>query len=161
MTLPMEHRGEDQIVKRRPFLWLLPFGLGLVSSCKRQSVSPPSSSSQPIRQADTPNAKDGDTTPPQCEALSLVWSTQQPLIKEVEIAHANHEQKKQKEYVNAEERWWFDCDSRQWEVKRPFAPGGIDSTHLFDIQYRINNKMVATWSVDTKKKTIQVFTKES
>jgi hypothetical protein len=46
--------------------------------------------------------------------------------------------------------WWHDTKERTWSVRRPFAPGGYDSTHLFDVSYRIDNKEVASWFVDTR-----------
>jgi hypothetical protein len=46
--------------------------------------------------------------------------------------------------------WWMDTKERTWSVRRPFAPGGIDSTHLFDVSYRIDGKEAAAWFVDTR-----------
>jgi hypothetical protein len=51
-------------------------------------------------------------------------------------------------------KWWFDTEERTWVVQRPFAPGGIDSTHLFDVRYRVAGKQVAAWQVDTRKGTV-------
>jgi hypothetical protein len=53
------------------------------------------------------------------------------------------------------ENWWHDTEERQWLVKRPFAPGTIDSTHLFTVSYRISGKQVAAWQVDTRKGTVE------
>ena len=33
--------------------------------------------------------------------------------------------------------------------------GLIDSTHLFDVSYRIDGKIVASWLVDTRAGTVQ------
>ncbi len=52
--------------------------------------------------------------------------------------------------------WRHDTKERSWVVKRPFAPGVIDSTHMFDVQYRIEGKEVALWLVDTRKMTVQI-----
>jgi hypothetical protein len=92
--------------------------------------------------------------PPHCEALSLVWDTQSERIKTFEVQHAQAEQSKQKEYVSAEGRWWFDTDGRSWEVVRPISPGTIDSTHMFIVKYLIEGKVVASWGVDTSKKQV-------
>ncbi len=97
-----------------------------------------------------------DDLPPHCEALFLVWSSQQKLIREVETQHAKAEQSKRKEYVSAESRWWFDAEERNWEVCRPCEPGGIDTTHSFVVSYLINGKTVAQWSVDTQEKQVDV-----
>jgi hypothetical protein len=50
--------------------------------------------------------------------------------------------------------WWHDTKERTWVVRRPFAPGVIDSTHLFDVSYRIDGKEAAAWMVDTRERTI-------
>ena len=92
--------------------------------------------------------------PPHCEALSLVWNSQQKLIREVETQYAKAEQAKQKEYVSAESRWWFDTEKRSWEVNRPTPPGGIDTTHDFVVSYLIDGKVVAKWFVGTSDKQI-------
>jgi hypothetical protein len=46
--------------------------------------------------------------------------------------------------------WWHDTEERTWSVRRPFGPGTIDSTHLFDVSYRIAGKEAAAWLVDTR-----------
>jgi hypothetical protein len=46
--------------------------------------------------------------------------------------------------------WWMDTKERTWSVRRPFAPGWIDSTHMFNVTYRIDGKKVAAWFVDTR-----------
>jgi hypothetical protein len=53
------------------------------------------------------------------------------------------------------EHWWHDVKPRQWTAKRPFHPGVIDSTHLFDVSYRIDGKVFACWSVDTRAGTVK------
>ena len=73
-------------------------GLGFVG-LSRVCVKPPSSS---LSQA--PSTDVSGSLSPHCEALSLVWKTQQDVIKELELSHANAEQQKRKEYVEAEGR---------------------------------------------------------
>ena len=46
--------------------------------------------------------------------------------------------------------WWHDTKERVWSVKRPFAPGMIDSTHYFVVSYTIDGRVVGTWSVNTR-----------
>jgi hypothetical protein len=106
-----------------------------------------------------PDSKDSaeGVLPPHCEALALVWNTQSALIKTLEVQHAKAEQRKQKEYVSPESRWWFDTDGRNWEVKRPFGPGTIDSTHMFIVNYLILGKVLGAWDVDTRAKTVAVI----
>jgi hypothetical protein len=53
-----------------------------------------------------------------------------------------------------QENWWHDVKERAWVVQRPFAPGTIDSTHLFTVNYRIGGTQVAAWQVDTRGGTV-------
>jgi hypothetical protein len=71
---------------------------------------------------------------PHAAALSLVFREAAARIREVD-----------------REEWWFDTKERAWVVVRPFAPGFIDSTHLFTVTYRIDGRTAAAWHVDTKK----------
>ena len=80
---------------------------------------------------------------PHGEAVELVIRTQADEIRKVETPGR----------VGGDESWWHDTTERTWVVKRRFAPGIIDSTHLFEVTYRINGKDVARWSVDTRKGT--------
>lgn len=98
-----------------------------------------------------------DSLPPHCEALSLVWKKQRDQIKDLELKHATAEQKKQKEYVGPEDRWWFDTDQRHWTVARPFGPGGVDSTHWFTVTYSISESQKLSWHVDTRKQEVSLI----
>jgi hypothetical protein len=100
-----------------------------------------------------------ESLPPHCEALTLVWNTQADLIKTTETQRAKLEVAKQKESIGAEGRWWFDTDERGWKVTRPFAPGQIDSTHIFLVTYTISGSKVISWTVDTRKKEVSTATK--
>ena len=51
--------------------------------------------------------------------------------------------------------WWHDTQTREWKVKRPFAPGIIDSTHMFNVDYLIDGKTVGSWAVDTRHMTVK------
>jgi hypothetical protein len=82
--------------------------------------------------------KEDHNQSPHAEALALVLANQQKVIAKVDA-----------------ENWWHDVKERQWVVKRPFAPGTIDSTHLFEVTYRIDSKDVASWIVNTQKKSVQ------
>ena len=97
-----------------------------------------------------------DELPPHCEALSLVWNSQQKLIREVETQHAKTEQAKRKEYISAESRWWFDAEERNWEATRQGEPGTLDTTHIFNVYYSIKGKVVAQWFVNTEEKRVDV-----
>jgi hypothetical protein len=46
--------------------------------------------------------------------------------------------------------WWSDTNERQWRVRRPFAPGFIDSTHSFVVSYSVAGKEITYWNVDTQ-----------
>jgi len=76
--------------------------------------------------------------PPHAEALELIFKSQQPA-----------------KFDGAKDDWWHDTKERTWVVKRPFAPGVIDSTHMFDVSFRIDGKETAAWMVDTRKGTLQ------
>ena len=52
------------------------------------------------------------------------------------------------------ENWWHDTKERTWTVRRPFGPGVIDSTHMFQVAYQIDGRMAAAWDVDTRKGTV-------
>jgi hypothetical protein len=75
---------------------------------------------------------------PHGEAIQLVIKTQQARLREVE-----------------RENWDHDVKDRTWVVRRPFHPGVIDSTRMFNVSYRIDGKEVASWLVDTTKGTVQ------
>ena len=96
----------------------------------------------------------GDEHSPHHDALLLVWATQRDCIRAIETRFAAFEQKKQKEYVSPQSRWWFATDTRRWDVQRPFGPGSLDSTHSFDVTYYINDKIVGVWYVETKEKIV-------
>jgi hypothetical protein len=75
---------------------------------------------------------------PHAEAIRLVMTTQQATIREVDQGN-----------------WWHDVKERAWKAKRPFAPGGFDSTHMFVVSYHIDGKAVCSWSVDTRAGKVQ------
>ena len=77
-------------------------------------------------------------TSPHGEAIALVIKTQQTRIREVD-----------------QENWEHDVKERTWHVRRPFHPGIIDSTHMFNVSYHIDGKEVAAWLVDTAKGSVQ------
>jgi len=99
--------------------------------------------------------------PPHCEALSLVWKTQKEQIKKLELDHAAAQQRKHKEYITADSRWWFDTDERRWTVTRPFAPGVVDSTHWFTVTYLIGRTEGLSWQVDTRKSEVSLIKEHS
>lgn len=76
---------------------------------------------------------------PHATALELVFQTQQKRIREADA-----------------ENWWHDTKERTWVAKRPFAPGNVNSTQMFEVSFRIEGKEVAAWLVDTAHKDVQV-----
>ena len=80
---------------------------------------------------------------PHADAIALVLRTQAEVIRKVE-APGRIDGK-------GDELWWHDTLERTWVVQRPFGPGFIDSTHLFDVTYKLDGRIVARWSVDTRK----------
>jgi len=84
-----------------------------------------------------------DTESPHGQALALVLATQQKAIREIE------KQAGSLRLTGREESWWFDTTRRTWSVARPFVPGIMDSTHMFDVRYAIDDKETGAWSVDT------------
>ena len=87
----------------------------------------------------------------------MVWQTQQDQIIALELKHATVEQKEIREYVSAEERWWFDTDDRRWNVLGPFGPGGVDSTHWFMVTYIVGKDKKLVWQVDTRKREVSLL----
>jgi hypothetical protein len=83
---------------------------------------------------------------PHAEALALVLRTQADEIRRVEAPETAD--------GKGNERWWFDTKERTWIVRRSVEPGVIDSTHLFQVTYRIDEKRVVGWIVDTRKGTV-------
>ncbi|MBI3822936.1 MAG: hypothetical protein HY289_09710 [Planctomycetes bacterium] len=77
-------------------------------------------------------------TSPHAAAIQLVLKTQQARIREID-----------------RENWDHDVKERTWSVRRPFHPGIIDSTRMFNVCYRIDGKEVAAWTVDTAAGTVQ------
>ena len=134
-----------RLISRRNLL----FALGLLGLCR---ISSKGASVESISRVDSSNP-----LPPHCEALSLVWKTQQNEIKALELKHAVTEQKRTKEYVSAEERWWFDTDDRRWGILRPFGPGGVDSTHWFIVTYVVGKDKKLSWQVDTRKQEVSLL----
>ena len=94
---------------------------------------------------------------PHAEALELVLRTQQERIREAE-RNAPHAKPLQARLNKGDEPWWFDTEERTWLVKRPFGPGVIDSTHMFNVYYRIAGKEAASWLVDTRAGDVQSAT---
>ena len=43
---------------------------------------------------------------------------------------------------------WLDTHGRSWEATRPAAPGILDTTHAFEVVYRIDGVAVGRWAVD-------------
>lgn len=76
---------------------------------------------------------------PHAEAIQLVMTTKQD---EIQKADAND--------------WWHDVKTREWKARRPFHPGVIDSTHMFEVTYRIDGQLAQSWMVDTRNKTVEV-----
>ena len=139
------------MILRRTLLLGLAFA-GLSQACTKTSTSS-------LSQA--PSTDVSGSLPPHCEALSLVWKTQEELIKKLELKHATAEQRKQKEYIEADGRWWFDTDERRWTVTRPFGPGGVDSTHWFTVTYLVGATESLSWHVDTHKLEVSLINKQS
>jgi hypothetical protein len=90
---------------------------------------------------------------PHAQALLLVQSTQSDEIAKAERAYFDRKGTG-RYHGGVESYWWFDTIERAWSVQRPFAPGAFDSTHWFTVSYKIKDETVASWSVDTRKKTV-------
>ena len=75
---------------------------------------------------------------PHAAALALVLRTQADVIQAVD-----------------RENWWHDTKTREWTAQRPFAPGTLDSTHMFQVEYKIDGVVVAQWLVDTERRSVQ------
>ena len=107
-----------------------------------------------FRFTDTVNAGE-KTASPQSDAIALVIEKQQKEIAQAELAYFKE---------NGVDWWrgeieqyrWHDTITRSWSATRPVAPGVFDSTHFFDVTYSISGKAVCSWSVDTRKKKVEV-----
>ena len=80
---------------------------------------------------------------PHAEALRLVLQRCGDEINALDAAIAGPAQP-------GDAAWWFDTKWRDLSVKRPFGPGIFDSTHWFVVEYRVDGKVVASWSIDTR-----------
>jgi hypothetical protein len=78
---------------------------------------------------------------PHAEALDLVLRTQADEIHKAEVAARPR--------GKGTDHWWHDTMHRTWLVQRPFSPGVIDSTHLFQVTYEVNGE-ARRWWVDTR-----------
>lgn len=74
-----------------------------------------------------------DTGLPHVDAINLVANKQIDVISKIQNVDLQH-----------------DTDLHEWSVKRPFAPGYIDSTNLFIVTYKVEGKVGLSWYVDTK-----------
>jgi hypothetical protein len=91
------------------------------------------------------------TASPQSDAIALVIKKQQKEIAQAELVYFKE---------NGVDWWrgeieqyrWHDTITRSWSATRPVAPGVVDSTHWFQVTYSISDKIVASWSVDIRKK---------
>ena len=43
---------------------------------------------------------------------------------------------------------WMDTHERSWGVRRPVAPGTLNTTHTLEVVYRIDDVVVRRWLVD-------------
>lgn len=78
-------------------------------------------------------------TSPHAQAIQMVMQTQSEAIRKADQGN-----------------WWHDTKSREWVAQRPFAPGTIDSTHLFNVTYTIDGVAVSSWLVDTRTRSVQI-----
>ena len=96
---------------------------------------------------------------PHSEALKLVWRDQQIVINDIELQFAAAALKKENRTESPNGQSWLDTDVRRWDVQRPFAPGDVDSTHLFTVTYFINDSEVGSWQVDTRNYKVAIIDK--
>lgn len=137
----------------RAFLFsIVSVGLLLAGCFVAEPISSPASPPQPpARSVATPAPE----MSPHAEALQLVFTKGAKRIREVELAFAKATKAVEPKFkIGDEEFWWHDVAKREWTADRPFYPGYIDSTHMFFVAYRIDGKVVASWSVDTRLGTV-------
>lgn len=103
---------------------------------------------------DTVNATK-KTASSQSDAIALVINKQQKEIAQAELAYFR-ENGVGSWRGGIEQYHWSDILTRSWDAVRPDAPGVIDSTHSFDVFYSIKSEIVASWTVDTRKKKVQL-----
>jgi hypothetical protein len=91
--------------------------------------------------------------PPHAQALALVLAQRHADIAQAEIlyfkAHGTDSWRGE-----AADYSWHDVLERSWRVRRPIAPGLIDSTHMFSVTYVLNGTEVLRFAVDTYTRTV-------
>ena len=101
------------------------------------------------------DSKNGSPKSPHAVALSLVLGSQQEVIANAELKH--FKEKGTDGFLGGSEQyWWHDIIERKWTLKRPFYPGGIDSSHWFMVSYSLGEDVVCEWIVDTRKRKVQL-----
>ena len=85
---------------------------------------------------------------PHSEAIKLVIEDQREYLEELEKSKSG------KASV------WHDRLAREWTSVRPFDPGYIDSTHWFNVTFKIEGEILAMWLVNLKTRTVQKQKKE-
>jgi len=114
--------------------------------------------SNALSQVSDPPLREEFNNSPHGEAITLVIESQKADIEKVEFEHFRVTRTDRLGGIS-KEHWWHDIIERSWSASRPFAPGGIDSTHYFIVSYRIGNAEVGRWSVDTRKRTARLLSK--
>ena len=122
---------------------LLGFVAGAVLAAGALTIKDVVAAPGPAPAASQPSGRLADTDSPHGQAIALVLATQQKAIRDIE------KQAGTLRMMGSDESWWFDTARRSWSVVRPFAPGYIDSTHMFTVRYAIDGNEVAAWDVDT------------
>jgi hypothetical protein len=115
----------------------------IVAGCDDKPPAPPTPATNP---APATTRASGPKLP-HATALQMVLDRCGEEIDAIEMAGAPP-------MANGDIPWWFDVKPREWSVQRPIRPGFVDSTHWFDVEYRIDGKVVAKWNVDTRAGTV-------
>ena len=87
---------------------------------------------------------------PHGTAIVLVLKNQQDAIRALELRYLSA----RSPHLPGDDAWWHDTLQRQWSVRRPVAPGRVDSTRWFEVSISIDGEQLGSWSVDTRKGTV-------
>ena len=103
-------------------------------------------------------ADDKDESP-HADAIALVLKRQQ---KEIALAEQAFLKINDTDWsFRAKRSWSYDTIKRSWSVNRVFPPGYFNLSHFFAVDYLINDKVVCSWSVDTRRKTAELAKNKS
>lgn len=134
----------------RTYCFIVAAACSFLAGCfVAEPIAAPSVAAQPVASAAKRPAVEMS---PHAEALQLVFTKESKRIRDVDLAFAKSAEPMRE---IGQDHWWHDVRKREWTADRLFHPGIVDTTHLLSVVYRIDGKVVASWSVDTRAGTVK------